>query len=475
MIKKIFCAISMCLMTINSYANIHIPANVALSVLRQYFPDKTVREKVISVYNMELNNNNPKNTVSAESIAKICDAAGWDRTKDKAKRAEFRRALVSAADDNYTYYEVCGKDKGKIGKDNERCIEFVFYDIEVQFAQAKNLAQEYAREKYNDEIVCSSDIREGVKDDYIKCTSKLKPIYYEFKFDDAKESNANANQYTQRDFGRGLCLIYGGKSEAVAAKPIAGVLDNRSVRKYIYDGYGFDFECQHNDCGLLNEKLSKWGYGSVKKGGVCVVSYDKEHKPALSNDYYTKFDGKKFDVYYKGNVIKSWPAVSGRGKSPRDSRPTVCQLPEYQACEHIGPTPSGVYYIYQNEIQYMDNITVGNFNNNSLLADKEGGAWGKFRVPLRPDTNTDLFGRKPDMYIHGGSYAGSAGCIDLTSNIDNFIKWFEVQTDFSSLKVIVDYGPVSELCTDCEESQCMPCKCKEEINKDTEETNCDYI
>ena len=465
MIKKILCAFLFGLVTINSYANIHIQPDVALKVLHQYFPEINTRKKVIQVYNTELKNNIPRNTISAESMAKICDAGGLDRLKDKTKRLEFRKALLAAADDNYTYYEVCGKDKGKIGKDNERCIEFVFYNIEVQFAQAKNLAQEYAREKYNDEIVCSSNIREGVKDDYIKCTSKLKPIYYEFKFDDAKESNANANQYTQREFGRGLCLVYGGKPEAVAAKPVTSLLNYRD----------FDFECQYSDCDLLNGKLSKWGYSSVKKGGACVVSYDKEHKPTLSNDYYTKFDGKKFDVYYKDRVIKSWPAVSGRGKSPRDSRPTVCQLPKYQKCKNIGPTPSGIYYIHQNEIQYKDNITVGNFNTNSLRADSEGAAWGNYRILLHPDANTDLRGREPDMYIHGGSYAGSAGCIDLTSNIDNFTKWFEVQTDFSSLKVIVDYGPVFELCTDCEESQCVPCKCKEVINKDTKETNCDYI
>ncbi len=463
MVKKILCAFLFGLVTINSYANIHIQPEVALKVLQQYFPDVNTRKKVIQVYNAELKNNSPRNTISAESVAKVCDAGGLDRVKDKTKRAEFRKALLAAADDNYTYYDVCVIPGISGDRENEHCVRD-FMDIEIQFAQAKNLAQEYAREKYNDEIVCSPDIRKG-GDDYVKCTSKLKPVYYEFKFDDAKESNANANQYTQREFGRGLCLIYGGKPEVVAGKFVASVFNYEN----------FDFECEHKNCNSLNKKLSKWGYSSVEKGNDCIVSYNKEYKPVLSNDYYAKFDGKKFDVYYKGNVIKSWPAVSGRGKSPRDSRPTVCQLPKYQACEHIGPIPSGIYYIHQNEIQYMDNITIGNFNSNNPRADREGRAWGKYRVLLHPGKNTDLRGRKADMYVHGGKYAGSAGCIDLTSNIDDFIKWFEVQTEISSLKIIVDYGVVSEFCTDCKESYCVPCKCKEEINKDTEETNCDYI
>jgi len=29
------------------------------------------------------------------------------------------------------------------------------------------------------------------------------------------------------------------------------------------------------------------------------------------------------------------------------------------------------------------------------------------------------------MYIHGGFVLGSAGCIDLTDNNDNFHKWFK--------------------------------------------------
>ena len=210
MIKKILCAFLFGLVTINSYANIHIKGDTATRILREFFPDTQLRTKVVKVYNAELNNNTPKNTLSAESIAKICDAAGWDRTKDKAKRASFRNALINAADDQYTYYEVCGKDKGKIGKDKEYCIENVFYavvnGIDVQLSQAIELSKEYALVKYKDDVACSATPRPSGLNDYIKCTSKLKPVYYEFKFDDVNQST---NTEIYKDVIRGVGNIHG--------------------------------------------------------------------------------------------------------------------------------------------------------------------------------------------------------------------------------------------------------------------------
>ena len=50
--------------------------------------------------------------------------------------------------------------------------------------------------------------------------------------------------------------------------------------------------------------------------------------------------------------------------------------------------------------------------------------WGKHRVWLEPSKKTDTFGRG-GFYVHGGWEPGSNGCIDLTSQMDDFTKWFE--------------------------------------------------
>lgn len=50
-------------------------------------------------------------------------------------------------------------------------------------------------------------------------------------------------------------------------------------------------------------------------------------------------------------------------------------------------------------------------------------AWGTRRIGLQPRPGTNVFGRS-NFTIHGGSYPGSAGCIDLTSSMNSFAKEF---------------------------------------------------
>ena len=50
-------------------------------------------------------------------------------------------------------------------------------------------------------------------------------------------------------------------------------------------------------------------------------------------------------------------------------------------------------------------------------------SWGCHRIWLEPMDGTDVHGRS-GFSIHGGEDPGSAGCIDLTSPMDDFIKRF---------------------------------------------------
>jgi hypothetical protein len=67
--------------------------------------------------------------------------------------------------------------------------------------------------------------------------------------------------------------------------------------------------------------------------------------------------------------------------------------------------------------------------------------WGNYRAYLNPKSG-ELFGRG-SFYIHGGTFKGSHGCIDLTSEMDDFGAFYSVWLTTHNLKSIdisVSYG-----------------------------------
>lgn len=51
-------------------------------------------------------------------------------------------------------------------------------------------------------------------------------------------------------------------------------------------------------------------------------------------------------------------------------------------------------------------------------------SWGNSRVWLEPSKETNTYGRD-NFSIHGGWWPGSAGCIDMTEQINAFTSWLE--------------------------------------------------
>ena len=134
--------------------------------------------------------------------------------------------------------------------------------------------------------------------------------------------------------------------------------------------------------------------------------------------YYAVFDGKKFTMYVDDKPVISWAAVSGRSNF---------QSPEYQDQKSTGPITEGTYVARQEELQHMSAMDwlVG---WTSKLTDKGAWpgsemSWGNSRVWLEPSKETNTFGRG-GFSIHGGWAPGSAGCIDLTSHMNNFVALF---------------------------------------------------
>jgi hypothetical protein len=72
------------------------------------------------------------------------------------------------------------------------------------------------------------------------------------------------------------------------------------------------------------------------------------------------------------------------------------------------------------------------------IPDPHIGDWGSFRVPLEASSQTDTFGRT-QMYLHGGSFDGSIGCIDCGNTYD---KWLfqQIRNTNQKIPVEVKYG-----------------------------------
>lgn len=210
MIKKIFFGVLMMLICDVANANIYIDADVAKQVILSHIPTD-YQVSALQEYNAQLKASGDS-TMSANGLYKVCVAAAWDITQSDGKNKcnNFVQALLEGG--TYTYYEVCGNDKGKSGG-TEYCIEDVFYalvnGVDVQITQAIELSKEYALVKHNDDIECSNITRKGTinpLNDYIKCTSKLTKTYYEFKFDDINQST---DQEIHKDTLRAIGNIHG--------------------------------------------------------------------------------------------------------------------------------------------------------------------------------------------------------------------------------------------------------------------------
>lgn len=86
---------------------------------------------------------------------------------------------------------------------------------------------------------------------------------------------------------------------------------------------------------------------------------------------------------------------------------------ERQKVAYIGPIPEGEYWIQPSQM----------WENNWLksMIRTPISAWGNFRLTIHPYPGTATHGRG-GFFIHGGTVPGSAGCIDLTMQMDNFVE-----------------------------------------------------
>ncbi|WP_175709537.1 tlde1 domain-containing protein [Burkholderia ambifaria] len=113
-----------------------------------------------------------------------------------------------------------------------------------------------------------------------------------------------------------------------------------------------------------------------------------------------------------GNTTGVYPAVSGRP----DNRGSFDYSSARHQMENVGPIPSGRYWIQPSQMWK---------NRWYNLASR--AAWGDYRLTIYVMPGTRTFGRG-GFFIHGGTHAGSAGCINLHSGMENFVREIEAAT-----------------------------------------------
>jgi hypothetical protein len=180
----------------------------------------------------------------------------------------------------------------------------------------------------------------------------------------------------------------------------------------------------------------------------------KEIPDSINPEASLLFDGEKLVwSIKKGSLtseIKSWDAVSGLSFLNAGSADdwwklakSFVQSPEtFSKEKNAGPTPPGKYLVGMLEARQgmkepvsglraaykkfftdeYDNPTAAEhlFQNSSEYSRI---SWGNYRAPIYPLPGTNTYGRG-GFYVHGGTFPGSHGCIDLTSDMDDFGKFY---------------------------------------------------
>ena len=142
-----------------------------------------------------------------------------------------------------------------------------------------------------------------------------------------------------------------------------------------------------------------------------LQAYEKLSK--INNPSRIDFDGEYLRFVENGNTILELPAMSGNPNF---------QERKYQNLKNKGPLPEGNYRVKQNNVQDIENSIFEMIGQGKA----PGGwsSWGKHRVWLTPFSSNTMHGRD-NFSIHGGKSLGSAGCIDLACQEEEFFNKFK--------------------------------------------------
>ena len=162
-----------------------------------------------------------------------------------------------------------------------------------------------------------------------------------------------------------------------------------------------------NNYGFGTENIAG-NISGMNKTSVSILPTSKNNNDA---NCYMTFDGQNLGLYNSNGQVDVLDAQSGKDNF---------QSAKYQNRANAGPLPEGTYYADQDQRQ---NLTlkklvlklgekVGLNTDQKVAWSGYPWSWGLRRVWLKPDENTNTYGRS-GFSIHGGLSKGSAGCIDI--------------------------------------------------------------
>ncbi|EYF04447.1 tlde1 domain-containing protein [Chondromyces apiculatus] len=192
------------------------------------------------------------------------------------------------------------------------------------------------------------------------------------------------------------------------------VFITHDMRRVMADPYAMAFARQ-----TLFEARPLLRYAQLSNEGV-VRELAATPAAAVASQVTLHFNGS-FLVWreaQRGRIQRhSWSAVSGR---------PGYQDKSHQGLADQGPIPEGAWIVRQSEYQSAVDRSLWEKTKNAIgRGNWPGGArsWGLHRVWLHPKPGTETYGRS-GFSIHGGSVPGSAGCIDLTDQMEAFVRLF---------------------------------------------------
>lgn len=207
----------------------------------------------------------------------------------------------------------------------------------------------------------------------------------------------------------------------------------------------------------------------INKAGANIATFAQKmvgDKNVINPNASLLFDGDKLYWMVNGSPTKSWSAHSGLTfyNTPIKDWGTLLksfvQSPEeFAKTKDAGPIPPGKYVVGPIEtrkgssdeigmISALWNKLLGRYDNvptkDTLFqtnSEYSKIGWGNYRAPINSQPGTATYGRG-SFYIHGGSFEGSHGCIDLTDGMENFAKYYGTwlsSTKKRKIPMVVDY------------------------------------
>ena len=145
---------------------------------------------------------------------------------------------------------------------------------------------------------------------------------------------------------------------------------------------------------------------------------------------------QKLQLVFNGEILFSRSGVGGIVFNAVSGRPNEKGSFDYsierQKISGVGAIPEGEYWIQPSELQ----------ENAWYRVRNPRFAWGEYWITIHPYPTTQTYGRG-GFFIHGGDTPGSAGCIDLTNKMNDFVtalKKVLARTDNCFVPLTVKYA-----------------------------------